>query len=358
MPQGLDAQQTETDLQRHLDSIRPLAESARVVARAVLDALGEAARRRAKKIDLDTVPVGPLRIITPVDQRQLAEEIYAAAWSDFEPFITDLPIAQRVYMTFAWPMADGDILVDGDAIRMEVPWWRNRGVVEARTRQAIGSLLRRDVGGSRLGDWLTGEIHAPANPADTYRRLALRQAASIRSCLMGDEQSCWTAMGADLDQAEYPLSLWYSPEERQAKVRAREYLQRVPGPVASLYQDCLADAFDSCDEILQQMRFKDWNADSPTYNGGSRATFLWVALRTGGAGAWDRLRAHRDDAPGAALRAASGLEAGPLAQRWLEWMQANRPAPRKTFEPSFLFVLAWIGLFGAFAMRSERCRLG
>ena len=358
LPHGLGAQQTEADLLRHLNSIRPLAEAAREEARAVYAAREEEERRRAAKVSLDTFSVGPLRIISPVDQRPLAEEMYTAAWADFDPFINDLPVAGRYYLTFAWPLAEGPIVVDGDIIRMEAPWWRNRSVVERRTRQAIGALLHQDIGDTRLGEWLTGEIHAPTDPGEAYRRLALRQAESIRACLAGNATSCWAAMGADLDQAEYPLALWYSPEERQAQVRPRAYLRREPGTLASLYDGCMANDFDSCDAILQQTRYRNWNGSSPTYNGGSRGTLTWVALHAGGAGAWDRLRASRDDAPGAALRAASGLDSGALAERWLEWIQASRPEPRETFDPNFPFALAWTVLFGALAMRSKRCRLG
>jgi hypothetical protein len=85
---------------------------------------------------------------------------------------------------------------------------------------------------------------------------------------------------------------------------------------------------------------------------------LWIAVRMGGEGAWDRLRADPDASAAEALLAASGASRDELAGAWLDYVLENKPATRAGAGTSTLLALFWIAAFGALAMRSTRWRLG
>jgi hypothetical protein len=90
----------------------------------------------------------------------------------------------------------------------------------------------------------------------------------------------------------------------------------------------------------------------------ARASFLGQALRTGGAGAFLRLRAADGEPLLDRLVAAAGVPQDSLLAAWRSAVLAARPSARAGLIRSPLSVLFWLVLLGALAVRSTRWRLG
>src|SRR5688500_12326603 len=78
---GVSAQATEDELVRRIDSLLPQIEEARRAADEAVRMRGaeEAARDAAS---VEEVRVGPLRIVTFLDQARLAEELFGEVWQE------------------------------------------------------------------------------------------------------------------------------------------------------------------------------------------------------------------------------------------------------------------------------------
>lgn len=341
------AQQTEEELVQHLHELLPRLDSARVEADAARAAAqARNARRRAPSVD--TFMVGPLRILTPSDERRVAESFYREVWeSEYASFIDTSPNLERTSFTFQWSADPREIPVAGAARRVEVLQWRPASSVRHGVRTAISMALADDLP-APIRKWTVTELRdRPDAAPGAFREMTLSPSRSNRECLAGQAQSCWTSLGLDLDDT--PLDEWYTPEERRAMVAL--FSPRRRG--TTTWQACVEDrSTEACDLYLTQ-----WYPLPPMFNPQARAAMVWIALRAGGEGAWDRLRADPSATPADLLRAASGLTSRELATRWRAWlMQGGTPA-RAVMDGQLLISLMWIVAFAALATRSTRWRL-
>jgi hypothetical protein len=350
------AQQTEDELVRHIDSLLPLLEQAELNA-VEARARREAAERLAAAPSTDTFTVGPLRIVTVPEQRSLGEEIYRAVWDrEYAPFVDRSPSMESQFFTFMWYRDLQSIYIDGPVRRVEMPVWRSRSAVEEAARQGVSAVLAQDLRDTPLATWNSSSVRVPPKPVELYRELALSASVVSRACIEGDPSSCWAALGLDDGVDDYPLDEWYSPEERRA-LAGRNWASRQQMRV---WEACVHNGqTSSCDVFLSEVLERQGTpANLAPLGAPPRSAMLWIAVRMGGDGAWDRLRADPDATPAQALLHASGASRDELAEAWLDYVLENKPTTRAGAGTSTLFALFWIAAFGALAMRSTRWRLG
>jgi len=347
-PIPVRAQQTEAELVRRIHELVPRLDSARASADAARRV--EDARRTAAAItSIDTFRVGPLRILAPSDQRQVAERFYLDVWeSEFAPFVASSPALARTTFTFQWSPELGRIPVGSDVRRVEIQAWRPASAVRSGVVNAIQTTLAGDLPAA-VTRWSGSGLRViPDVAGAVFRELTVSPARSNRACLGGEAEACWTSLALDLDDT--PLDDWYTPDERRLRVAALPAPSRLR---SSTWNACVkAGSARACNLYLTQ-----WYPYPPITNDAARRAMLWLALRTGGSGAWDRVRANPDATPSEALRAASGLSSEELAARWRSWVLEGAPPTRALFDSRLLMQLLWIVAFAALATRSTRWRL-
>ena len=344
----LGAQQTEEDLVRHLHDLLPRLDSARAVANAARAAVNA---RDARPLvgSIDTFVVGPLRILTPSGQRRVAESFFRDVWeNEYAPFVRSSPDLARTRFTFQWAPELGRIAVDGPVRRVESLTWRPAPVLRVGVVAAIAGSLGADLPDS-LAHWAGSDVRDRSDAApEVFREVTVTASASNRACLDGDARACWTSLGLDLDGA--PIDDWYTPEERRARVAAFGSFAR---DRMSLRNACVEErSTDACDVFLER-----WYRVPPIQDSKARSAMVWIALRAGGSGAWDRLRADPGATPADALRFASGLTTEELGARWRAWVLQGAPPERALLDPHLLTSIMWIVAFAALATRSTRWRL-
>lgn len=342
---------SEEALIQKLDSLLPLLDEAEVRANEVRAATARVARTSSLE-NTDTFSVGPLKVITPRDQRAVAEVVFRDVWEKgYASFLSASPSLDTTSFTFTWQLATNPIFVDGAVRRIDIASYRKAAYAREVVRHAIGTLLAQDLPPA-LAKWSGGPISDAADPTTIYRELATAPSQATRNCLNQRPEACWTALGADLQTDDYPLDDWYTPEERRALVAGVDFWWRKD---SGLREACVnLQRIEACDTALRNQGYSGrW---APLARATSRNALLWIALNEGGEGAWERLT-DPSLLPGDALRFASGLNTEQLSSKWLAWVSANRTPPPDGFDPTLLVSVLWIAAFTALAMRSKRCRL-
>jgi hypothetical protein len=356
-------QQTEAELIQQLDSLRPLLERAEAELQAYEAHVREVARSWASEVArVDTVRVGQVRIITPVEQVEAARNLFAEVWEHHFASVDHSPALDEVLFTFQW--SDARVPIFTDAVGphgavtvhpVEYDSRQSRAVVEARIRSVLALAVSMDLSG--LGtDYRRWD---PGNPLDArslesaYRIVAMTQSQASRACLSGDIDACASAMGLGTATGVRQIEDWYSPNERWSLI-ARTYAGARMGRNSNTIAACLDErSIEHCDQILV-----DAYRDLTPYRSDVRATLVAHALEVGGQGSWSRLRESADMTPSEALEHASMVPAEELIASWLHRLVENRPDTYERLLPKSGLTMLWALFFAALAMRSTRWRMG
>lgn len=285
--------------------------------------------------------------------------MYTKVWEeDYAPFVTHSEALDRTMFTFGWSAQSVRIIMTSEHQRAEGRIWHRRSEMERRVREAIGKTLERDL--SDIGDgsvtasslfrWRSGPVMPPTQLDWMYRQIATVPSLAVRECLEGTEGACWESLG--LSEGSQ-LDRWYTRDEvrRLALISSRRREREARLEI----QACEDGAYMSCEELLRQ--FRDPASLMPL-SPESRAVMLWVALRMGGEGAWDRLLEDRSATPAEAILYASGSSAAELEAEWRALALESRPQVNAGLSTTKWMVLFWSIIFAALAMRSTRWRLG
>ncbi len=350
-------QADEAALVRHLDSILPLYREAERAARAE-ESRVEAEQKAlavAQGPRLDTIDVGPLRVVTLPGQADLARRFFTDAFRSFRPVVGDGAAFRHALFTFQWSVKFEAIPVEGNVYRVELRRWDLARAVESRTRAAIGEALRDDLSSTRTGrTWGSAPIRPTPDPAAIYRELATTRANPNESCLAGAAHSCAVALGLDVKPGAWRS--WFTPAEKREMV-ARAFAWDTGDRARQ--RTCLDGADSACDRIVAVM-FAPARGGRihGTLSSEARGSLLWLALERGGEGAWARLLHDPDASPEEALAEASGLQVDELCAAWRGWVLAHRPDEAASLSAGILSATFWILLFAALALRSTRWRSG
>jgi len=349
------AQQSEAELLQRLDSLRPLVEAAEADFQAFEEGQREAGRRyAAERARVDTLRIGQLTIITPVDQAETARELFGGVWRDHFGSVLHSPELDKVVFKFQWSDDHVPIHIDGPVRLVQMRSRSERSAVEARIRNVISMSVTADLGQmqTNVGAWGPGNPLEPRPLTSAYRLVAMTESRASRACLGGDTHSCATAMGLGSESGVEQVEAWYTPEERQAIV-ARGWLLR-SRTVGRPARECVEeDRVAACNQLLAETR-----ADLAPFSPPVRETFVALALEAGGEGAWDRLIEDPEMEVVDALEYASMLSVEQLMSTWLERLIESRPDTYENLVPKSGLALLWSLFFAALALRSTRWRLG
>lgn len=365
-PSAATAQHMEQEraLVRHLDSIAPLLAQADSAATLVKTRRAEAERRRSAPVT-DTFTVGPLRIVTLPSQRALAEKLFHTVWDrEYASFVSRSPALAKYTFVFEWTTPIKPIYVVGAVRNLQFNAWRPRSAVVNGIRQAVSTSIVGDLAGTKVGAWALAPIGPTSDGATIYRAMAGAPMRVDHACLAGDTHACWAALSLGIGPASFDR--WYSPDQRRALVTRMRFLARLPRTperMEALWKACVQDGVQaSCDAFLtfgQVRGVRTWTDPLPMNSAhNARGEMVWLAVKAGGAGAWERLREHPEMSAGDALAYASGLTKDQLASRWRRWLESQRPAARADFGSSLFFTLLWVAVCAGIATRSTRWRLG
>ena len=350
------------------------------------DALAEARERSLREaarndsihearsaVDLDTVAVGPLRVVSHEDRADEARRAVEAVWSEMEPWIGSdaVPLAEGHFFLYD-PRNDLGRVSLPDHYRISGRDWSDFSFTGDMVRSNLRIAIAREV--ARLSPpmleaWTSGAgpLRRPdAELPDLYRQLVLTPSIATERCVAGDAAGCWAALG--LNVSDQPMTEWYT--EAQAGLASN----RRKG--AWEWFACAAQRPpERCDEPVRARR---WTGLIPLAHP-LRADFLGFALEQGGEGALERLLDHLPEEAGtrrsrggdpdvdhaafaesvrAGLADASGMEGDALVLAWRERLVESRPDVQADAERTRTATFAWIVLFTVLATRSSRWRLG
>lgn len=364
---------TAAEIARHIDEMVPRYEAARIALENAL------ARQRAEEAreahpTVDTIAVGPLHVVTPPDQVDLAARLFSEVWRESFANVTGSPELQRRFFTFQWKLSPEPIYMAEvlDAPVSDI--WLSR--FRVRTQAAVKERLRFEIAyalvedfdrRSALGAWLSGVRASDLDSDVAYRELALGASLGgpYRACLEGDVEACWTMNVLDAPDPHAALTDAFTHGEKQAIVARvysllnamqREQVERVGGSAQMV--TCLeARTDEACPDALGR-DIEGYVRELLTGGSNSlRWTLFFHAVALGGEGAWERALALADAPASEMLTTVSDMDRRGLTASWLAILEEARPV-HAAFGGARWTVFCWILIFLALASRSTRWRLG
>jgi len=287
---------TEAELLARIEALVPQVEAARA-ATAAAEARAAAEQAAQPHPATRMIRVGPMRVLAPADQADLARELFGAVWREyFEGFASSPSLAAHVF-TFRWSWDAGEQMhvepAMGPVRRVELAraWAPSSDMVRLRIRDAIWEVLLQDLPeGSRLGRWLERAPYPQTLRA--ARRVATTSAAGGRSCLEGRDDAC----AALLENAE-----------------------RGAGTEVA-------------------------------------ASIVLEAIRLGGQGTWGRFIERAETPPLEALTATAGVDRAALLTEWRAGLLEQTPESYAGLGGRAARLAFWIVLLAACTARSTRWR--
>jgi hypothetical protein len=349
------AEVTEEQLIRRIEGLVPEYESARAAREARAEEQRAATRR---SIPLDTMRIGPLRVVMLPDDVDRSRSLFEEVWNESFSGLEVSPSLSRHLLVFQWRARVQRIAFATDpnqqVVDIQLP--RVRVPTADRAKAEIRDALSRSVladfpSGSPMSDWLTARGYPPA--VEMYRLLALANVGATRECLNGEGVACGAALGIGFGEPGADMSAWFEPSQRVEMARTVVAQLRVDTDDA-LVRSCIdLNDVQACDSVLARLDWVSWVPVSDRL----RTHALWLAVSLGGEDAWRRAL-ERTDAPVVnVLEHVSGLSIQEFLSIWREELIANRPDARAGLGGRGSRVLLWSLIFMAFAMRSTRWRL-
>jgi len=348
---------TEAELIARIEALIPAYETAQVARRE--------ARLRAEEasepppVRIDTVQVGPIRIVSLPDEAETARDLFAEVWRERFPMADESPRLTGKIFTFQWrtrasglrlePRADEEVI----QVALSRVWAPTRNQAKAVVADAVARALVSDFPpGSPMSDWMT--YRGTPVGESVYRILATGGSGAGRSCLGGDIDACEASLGFGFADSGARLAEWFSERERQDMVNRAAVGRRVDTDSAP-YRRCLEENdVSGCDAILAELDWVTW----PSASDRQRAHLLWYAAELGGPGAWRRALDRGEASIPEVLEALAGRPIDDLVADWQSSIVAQRPDVQAGLGGKGSRALFWSLFFAALAMRSTRWRLG
>lgn len=366
---------TADELAAQIDSLRPLVEEARIAA--------EARTARAREIErdvtasiakVDTLRIGQLTVITPVDQTARTRDVFEDVWTEDFAHLGESPGLQGATFVFQWDDDRVPIFTELNRTPLEFERWVPRQTVERDIRNSIAAAMTFDLGAedAQVGRWVSGNPVRQHDMSDVYVQIVTTPSIVTRACLDGSVEACASAMGLGVGGtagsvaepwASFELGdpdawkrfgleqvkLWYTPEERRALVGSiNSFPSRIRGP----RDRCVEGDMASCDAIIEE-RF----ANLVPLGGSVRESLLGHAISIGGEGAWARVVEDPTMTPEEVIEYAAGEPFEDVVAGWMERVIEARPVTYGSILPNGALALLWVLFFSALALRSTRWRL-
>jgi hypothetical protein len=334
-----DTEQYRVKVERladHLEAVR-----ARVLAAESMPAL------------IDTVMMGPLRLLVRPERRAYVAEVATMAW---DTVVTELGAGTALipetplFVRFAgderyrFPEGLGQYLVRYAGDTEVAASYLARFVMRV-TWESIDVVLRQ---------WIRSPSrYAPLTeiPAEVvYVELVTAPWLAVKQCHAGDVDACARVLG--LETAADTASLWYTAEEQRRAITGRGAGWWMDIRTSPDYIGCIEGDDAACAAFLNRNL---WMIGHPL-SANARESFLRVALELGGESALTRLARSQGQPLGSRLAVAAGIPRDSLIVVWRERILAAAPEQVVMTGPTGGTALLWVVLLAFFAMRSTRWR--
>lgn len=334
------------------DSAVQVMEEARTAWRAQRIREAERDEMLRREADLDTLHVGPLRVLTPRGQTETAARLWTDAWEALSPQLSFMA-ASFARDTFVFQWAPQLLEIPARSPRVEhvrMRAWYGETVVRRTIRRTLLRRARERLP-AEARSWLAGtSIIIDADEAAwerTHRNLATSPSPLAGTCREGVLDACWEILLA-VPGGDDPWTEWYGPEER------RFFAGTLRGPATGdpdLRRACRNGSDDACLRLLRERG----RAPEPL-GAEARGALLALALEVGGPGALGRFSERDSASARSRLIAASRLPGDSLVALWRTRALAVRPDPVAPSGPVRAGVLFWVLLLGYLSTRSTRWR--
>lgn len=349
-PARVTGQQTEQDLVSQLKALEPQWEAAK---KELAEAEARVTREREDANGaIDTLMVGPLRVLVYPGQEDVARDVVGEVWRrDFAGWVDRSPNLERYVFFFQWAAHPRPFTPPHQRITPIVGSLRDsRQYMEAGVHRAVDAVLEWDLASAGFARWATSAV-SPAPGEWVYRLMVTTPSVAVRSCLAGSVRACVSAAG--LAHEADPLDDWYTPAELLPVARRLRLLLSHRGAEA-----CLQDDVAACDAALKASLRPGTYAYAIPLSTTVRGSLLWFALHQGGSGAWSRLLADSNASLATALSDAAGEPVEEVVAKWRAWVVGQRPVEYAGLGRTSGITLLWIVLLSTLAVRSTRWRLG
>ncbi len=324
--------------------------------------LGERARaaeeaQRASRLQeaegqTETFSVGPFRVLSVPEQRELAEEVIRQAWDELRPLVdgSEGLLERWTFLVHSYWRQEDRIAI-GDTLVRRIDMSRRfpRAYLDRKAVETIGNTLFAGMP-PEVAAWAGGQPNvAPDRLSWVARELITTPSRAVRRCFRGELPWCLDAMAAHGTKGGWER--WYSPDERRFYIQSRT---GADGPrTKAIWEGCVEAGMDEACEVF----LRDREPVIPLSTE-ARASLLGHVLRKGGPGAFQRLRAEGQGSLVERLSAAAGEPPDQFLASWrAEVLQAQSSASAGLAKSPFTAFL-WVLLLGFFAVRSTRWRLG
>lgn len=323
-----------------------------------MDALRRAELTESRRADLpaiDTVAVGPLRVITWPDRTRDVVELVRAGWeravgSGGGPVLEralagsvlvlhlDQPIRHRVRQRYSVPHALDD---PGFARALD---------------QTLDQMLSDRIP-SKVSVWLGIPRLFTARDPDLYREMVLSGETAGRDCALGDTARCRTLLALDEMADAERARAWYDAAGVRATVLETARARRLLGH--TVVEHCRQGDDEACfDALLFRIEGEPYRLTTP-YRAADRRSLISFARERGGDGSLGRLLSDPDASVAEALEATAGTDLGTLLTEWsadLRQGSVAHSAPERRRQRTT--ALAWVSVFAFLSMTNTRWRLG
>jgi hypothetical protein len=316
-------------------------------------------------VELDTLPVGPLRLLTPRPVQSFVSAVAAQLRDSVRTSLGgDTVLLPSVTLLLRPRGPRGSVRPGRERPEAQGShqWFyqeEDSRFQEADTPAAVASglldvirLQTRMTLDTALSGWLQNDIAfdtLTAVQAQTvYLELATKPWRIVRECFEGRLDRCRAALAL----GQQSVATWYTADERRHVVgTAQEWEPRLGEDPRA--QRCVVGGDDgACIAVLE--------AYPPVLgeplSSLTRHSLLRVALQSGGRGAFGRL-VRNDTLPiGDALAIAAALPTDSLVARWHTAILAARPRGTVLSLSGGWTAFVWVVILGLAAMRSTRWR--
>src|SRR5687767_14595351 len=325
----------KAELRALLDSIVP-AHAAAEAAAARRDSADRRLILERSASSIDTVTVGPFRMVRPKGKGQRTIRSFEAAWQHRDEWMN---AAEPQLRTMVFLVGTGEPTPIYDVLRRRPrhfrvslpPWERRHGRLSAENQiaSALTVTLPKDV-----REWLRGAaVGGPDFLEQGYRNLAASGSSISRECYRGRPERCLDALGVTGPGPDW--SRWYTIDDLRELARPtggnREKLLKHP---------CFAEQNDrACLEIYAQ---RNPPGPNPPLSGVTRASFVNYLLRHGSP---DAFRILADSASRPIQARLTAMAEGNLVRAVAEWrktVEAGRPRPVAASVSTRLTTLFWV----------------
>lgn len=304
------------------------------------------AEREWERTELDTLRLGPIRVIGVPAEVARRRDLIEDAWSEQQHLFTGLDDAlagETIVLTHGLPSRMRTLY--GARGHHQLPLGsllqhRHRRVTEATMTRLIIELMPHPV-----RQWMAGELPPYDVPdEEVYRRLTLLGSYRANACLDGDLDACAAVLGLDGSDT-YAL---YTPVEL-ARLAVRQS--------SAAAEDALIDVCRDGDRAACLALLRRYRASASGSGSRTHVHFLDYAISTAEPGMLARLRHERTGTIGERIERAAGIPLTVLLEGWHATALATPPDPDRHGGRTRFATVLWVAVFATLAGRSTRWRI-